>query len=79
MSGDTTSGSSSLDPVLEQMERALISLTEMNKDVAADLGRCRQRLGGLVGDGRIVVFCEKKNSHFTFLLSVPLTIRRLRS
>ncbi len=38
MSGDTTSaGSSSLDPVLEQMERALISLTAMNKDVAADL------------------------------------------
>lgn len=38
MSGDTTSAeSSSLDPVLEQMERALISLKAMNKDVAADL------------------------------------------
>ena len=32
-------------------------------DVRADLEGRRQRLGGLVGKGGVVVFCNQKNSH----------------
>ena len=50
---------------------------DQDMDVAADLERGRQRLGGLVGERRVVVFGDEKNGH----VSVPsgLRARRLRS
>ena len=55
-----------------------IAAGDEHMHVGTDLRGCRQRLGGLVGKGCVVVICQKKNSHCR-VLPFLLTARRLRS
>ena len=48
-------------------------------DVPTDRLRRRQRLGGLIGNAAVVVFCQKKNGHIFVSLFFRLKARRLRS